>query len=302
MRIAILSRNAALYSTTRLVLCGRARGHRVDVIDPLDLQLVVAKGTPKLCYAGQPIPRYDVVIPRIGSKSTRFGGAVVALFEQSGVPVLNGSEAITQARDKVGSLMELSKRRIAVPRTVGMRGMVGVERALALIGGCPAVVKLQHGTHGVGCMIADSESAVVSLVETMGAMGQEVMLQEYVPAPNGDLRAFVVDGEVVAAMRRRPQKGEFRSNLHRGGKGEAVRLLRPYRRCAERAAAAVGLSVAGVDMLETEAGPVVLELNASPGLEGIEQVTEIDVAAHVLIAAEARKPRRRRSPRPRASA
>lgn len=295
MRIALLSRNAALYSTSRLVLAARARGHRVDVIDPLDLQMVVAAGRPRLCYAGGKLPRYDVAVPRIGSKVTRYGAAIVALFEQAGVPVLNGSAAITLARDKVGSLMTLAQHRLRVPKTVAMRGLVGVDEALELVGGCPVVIKLQQGTHGVGCMIAESPSALISLVETFGAMGQEVILQQYIPAPGGDLRALVVDGEVVAAMRRRPGGDDFRSNLHRGGQAEPVDLPRRYERCAEKAARIADLAVTGVDMLETDAGPVILELNSSPGLEGIEQATEIDVAGHIVRAAEARsRPRRPR--------
>jgi ribosomal protein S6--L-glutamate ligase len=303
MRIALLSRNAALYSTSRLVLAARARDHRVDVIDPLDLQMVVARGRPNLCYAGGRLPRYDVVMPRIGAKVTRYGAAVVALFEEAGVPVLNGSRAIALARDKVGSLIGLATQRLRVPRTVAMRGLVGVDEALELVGGCPVVVKLQHGTHGVGCMMAESRSALLSLVETFGAMGQQVILQEYIPAPGGDLRALVVDGEVVAAMRRVPAEDDFRSNLHRGGRAEPVDLPRRYRNCAQKAARITGLDIAGVDMLETDDGPVVLELNSSPGLEGIEEATEVDVARRIVEAAEARhRPKKRRRARAEARA
>jgi ribosomal protein S6--L-glutamate ligase len=296
MRIALLSRNAALYSTSRLVLAARARGHEVDVIDPLDLQMVVARGRPNLCYAGSRLPRYDVVIPRVGSRVTRYGSGVVALFEQAGVPVLNRSQAIALARDKVSSLMLLAQHRIRVPKTVAMRGLVGVDEALELVGGCPVIVKLQQGTHGVGCMMAESPSALISLVETFGAMGQEVILQQYIPSPLGDLRVLVIDGTAVASMRRRPRPDEFRSNLHRGGEAEAMTLPRRYKTCAEKAARLAGLDVAGVDILETDDGPVVLELNSSPGLEGIEQATEVDVAGRIIAAAEARrkkKPRRR---------
>lgn len=302
VRIALLSRNAALYSTSRLVLAARARGHEVDVIDPLDLQMVVASGRPGLCYAGARLPTYHVVIPRIGSKVTRYGSGIVALFEQAGIPVLNSSHSIALARDKVGSLMTLARHRLAVPKTVAMRGLVGVDEALELVGGCPLVVKLQQGTHGVGCMIAESPNALLSLAETFGAMGREVILQQYIPSPDGDVRALVVDGQLVAAMRRRPRKGDFRSNVHRGGAPEAVCLPRRYRNAAVKAARVLDLDVAGVDMLETDDGPVILEVNASPGLEGIEQASEIDVASQIVAAAEARRRPRRRADRAEARA
>lgn len=290
-----MSRNAALYSTSRLVLAARARGHEVDVIDPLDLQMVVASGRPRLCYAGTRLPTYHVVIPRIGSKVTRYGSAVVALFEQAGIPALNASGSIALARDKVASLMELARHRLSVPRTVAMRGLVGVDEALELVGGCPVVVKLQQGTHGVGCMIAESPNALFSLAETFGAMGREVILQQYIPSPGGDVRAVIVDGQLVAAMRRRPREGDFRSNVHRGGQPEAVTLPRRYKNAAIKAARVLQLDVAGVDMLETPDGPVILEVNASPGLEGVEQASEVDVASAIVAAAEARRPRPRPS-------
>jgi ribosomal protein S6--L-glutamate ligase len=288
MRIAVLSRNAALYSTSRLVLAGRARGHEVDVIDPLDLQLVVARKTPSLCYAGRKLPRYDAVIPRVGASINRYGMCVVRLFEHSAV-VLNDAEAVTLSRDKVRSLGVLAAANIAVPRTVGMRGLAGLDEALDIVGGCPAIVKLQHGTHGVGTIMADSRKALVSLVEALQAMGQEIILQEYVRASRGrDVRVVVIGGKVVAAMRRMPKKGEFRSNLHRGASGEPIDPPKAYKKVALKAAKLIGLDVTGVDLLEGKDGPLVLELNSSPGLEGIEQISKVDVASAIIMLAERR--------------
>lgn len=289
MRIVVLSRNPSLYSTSRLVLAGRARGHEVDVVDPLELQLVVARRTQRLHRAGAPLRRYDAVIPRIGASITRFGASIVRQFEQLGTVVLNGSQAIELSRDRVRALAVLARGRIAVPRTVCTRSLAGLDAALGAVGGCPAIVKLQHGTQGIGTMMADTPEALHALLETLWAMGQEIVMQEFVAESRGrDIRAMVVGGKVIAAMRRQAPPGEFRSNLHRGGTGDGLTLDRRYRRCAKRAAALLGLDVAGVDMLEGRAGPTVVELNSSPGLEGIEQATEVNVAATIIKLAEQR--------------
>ena len=289
MRIALLSRNAALYSTSRLVLAGRARGHDVDVIDPLDLQLVVADGALHLAYAGSALPKYDAVVPRVGASISHYGMKVLRTFDAR--VVLNNAGSIELARDKVRSLGLLAARKIKVPRTVSVAAATGLSQALALVGGCPAVVKLQHGTQGVGTMIAESRRSLTSIVETLHAMNREVIIQQYIGASRGrDIRALVVGGKAVAAMRRVPGRGEFRSNLHRGGSSQAVDLKThaAYRRCATKAAKAIGLEVTGVDMLETPDGPVVLELNSSPGLEGIEQASGVDVADHIIRLCEQR--------------
>jgi ribosomal protein S6--L-glutamate ligase len=287
MRILVLSRNAALYSTSRLVLAGRARGHEVDVVDPLELQIVVARGEPSLSCAGHRLPRYHAVIPRIGASITRYGLAVLDELERGPGAVVSGAAAIALSRDKVRSLAVLSRARMAVPATVCLRSASAVDAALTLVGGPPVVIKLQHGTQGVGTMIAESSRALHAAVETFCAMGQEIVLQHYVTESRGrDIRAVVVGGQVVAAMRRRAPKGEFRSNLHRGGSAELVKLPRRYRNCALKAAKLIGLDVSGVDMLETRKGPMVIELNSSPGLEGIETATEIDVATPIIALAE----------------
>jgi ribosomal protein S6--L-glutamate ligase len=287
MRILVLSRNASLYSTSRIVLAARARGHDVSVIDPLDFQIVVSRGRPSLLVGGAAVPRFDIVIPRIGASITNYGLAVVRQFDLMGVPVLNGAVSIARSRDKLRALQLLTRRKLDVPTTVCARSPAGVEAALSLVGGCPAIVKLQQGTQGIGTMIAETSQAVHSLLETFWAMGQDIVLQEYVRESKGrDLRIIVVGGRVVAAMRRVAKPGEFRANLHRGGKGDGLTLSRPFRSVAIRASKAMGLEVAGVDMLESKSGPKILEINSSPGLEGIERATGVDVAGAIVAYAE----------------
>src|SRR5262252_10838581 len=231
MRMLVLSRNASLYSTSRIVLAARARGHEVTVIDPLDFQIVVSRGRPALYLSGALVGKADVVIPRIGASITNYGLAVVQQFDIMGVPVLNTAVAIARSRDKLRALQLLTRRNIDVPTTVCARSPAGVEAALGLVGGCPAIVKLQQGTQGIGTMIAETPQAVHSLLETFWAMGQDIVLQEYVRESKGrDIRAIVVGGRVVASMRRTAKPGEFRSNLHRGGRGGRIELPQAFRR------------------------------------------------------------------------
>lgn len=298
MRVLILSRNASLYSTSRIVLAARARGHEVNVVDPLEFQIVVSRGRPSLYVGGAPVPRYDVVIPRIGASITNYGLAVVRQFDLMGVAVLNGAVAIARSRDKLRALQLLTRKNIDVPTTVCARTPAGIEAALQLVGGCPAIVKLQQGTQGIGTMIAETSQAVHSLLETLWAMGQDIVLQEYVKESRGrDVRAIVVGGKVVAAMRRVAKEGEFRSNLHRGGKGNGMRLAQAFRLAAVRATKAMGLEVAGVDMLEAKMGPKILEINSSPGLEGIERASGVDVAGKMIDYAEGFAERHRKMSR-----
>lgn len=287
MRFLVLSRNASLYSTSRIVLAARARGHEVNVIDPLEFQIVVSRGRPSLLAGGTPVPRYDIVIPRIGASITNYGLAVVRQFDLMGAPVLNGAVAIARSRDKLRALQLLTRRNIDIPTTVCARSPAGVEAALELVGGCPAIVKLQQGTQGIGTMIAETPQAVHSLLETFWAMGQDIVLQEYVRESKGrDIRIIVVGGRVIASMRRVAKAGEFRSNLHRGGRGDRVSLPRRYRSIAIRSAKVMGLEVAGVDLLEGKLGPKILEINSSPGLEGIERASGVDVAGALVQYAE----------------
>jgi ribosomal protein S6--L-glutamate ligase len=287
MRILVLSRNASLYSTSRIVLAARARGHEVNVIDPLDFQIVVSRGRPALYLSGALVAKTDLVIPRIGASITNYGLAVVRQFDMMGVPVLNTAVAIARSRDKLRALQLLTRKSIDVPTTVCARSPAGLDAALELVGGCPAIVKLQQGTQGIGTMIAETPQAVASLLETLWAMGQDIVLQEYIRESKGrDIRAIVVGTRVVAVMRRTAKAGEFRSNLHRGGLGIKVKLDKRYSSAAVAATRAMGLEIAGVDMLEGVGGPKILEINSSPGLEGIERASGVDVATAIVKHAE----------------
>lgn len=287
VRILVLSRNATLYSTSRLVLAARARGHEVLVADPLDLHIVVSRKRPSMFWGGKPVPHADIVIPRIGASITNYGLAVVRQFDMMGVPVLNTAVAIARSRDKLRAMQLLTKKDIDVPRTVCAKTPDSVEMALSFIGGTPAIVKLQQGAQGIGTMIADTPQAVTSLLETLWAMGQDIILQEYIKESKGrDYRAIVVGDRVVAAMRRQAKSGEFRSNLHRGGLAVKVTLDKRYIQAAIGAVRVMGLDVAGVDMLAARGGPKILEINSSPGLEGIERASGVDVAGAIIDQAE----------------
>jgi len=287
MHIVILSRSPSLYSTSRITLAARARGHQVTVIDPLEVQIVVQSGRPALFVANKDLPRIDLVVPRIGASISNYGLTVVRQFDLMGVPVLNSAVAISRSRDKLRALQLLSRRKISVPITVCARSPGAVPESLQLVGGCPAIVKLQQGSQGIGTMIAETPQAVASLLETLWAMGQDIILQQYIRESKGrDVRAIVVGGRVVAAMRRTAKAGEFRSNLHRGGFGVGIPLKPAYRTCAIAAVKAMSLEVAGVDMVETRSGPKVLEINSSPGLEGIERASGVDVARRIVEYAE----------------
>jgi ribosomal protein S6--L-glutamate ligase len=235
----------------------------------------------------RPVPHADLVIPRIGASITNYGLAVVRQFDMMGVPVLNGAVAIARSRDKLRAMQLLTKKNIDVPKTVCARTPDSVELALSFVGGCPAIVKLQQGAQGIGTMIAETPQAVTSLLETLWAMGQDIILQEYIAESKGkDYRAIVVGGRVIAAMRRQAKAGEFRSNLHRGGLGVRVDMDKRYAQTAALAVKVMGLEVAGVDMLESRAGPKILEINSSPGLEGIERTSGVDVAGAIIAHAE----------------
>jgi ribosomal protein S6--L-glutamate ligase len=287
VRFLVLSRNATLYSTSRLVLAARSRGHEVTVADPLDFRLVVSKGRPSMFLGGKPLPHADLVVPRIGASITNYGLAVVRQFDMMGVPVLNNAVAIARSRDKLRAMQLLTRKNIDVPKTVCARTPDAIDLALNLVGGPPLIIKLQQGAQGIGTMIAETPEAVTSLLETLWAMGQDIILQEYIAESRGrDYRAIVVGGRVIAAMRRQAKKGEFRSNLHRGGLGVGVELDKRYAQAAITATRVMGLEVAGVDMLESRQGPKILEINSSPGLEGIERASGVDVAGAIVAFAE----------------
>jgi ribosomal protein S6--L-glutamate ligase len=290
MWILILSRKASIYSTRRLSEAAIARGHQVTVVDPLEFSLVASRGRPSLFHRGLEVGGYDLVIPRIGASITSYGLAVVRQFDMLGIPVLNTALAIARSRDKLRAMQLLTRKDLDIPITVCTKTASHIDAALALVGGPPAIVKLHQGTQGIGVMLAETRQAVESTLEAFWTLGQDIILQEFIAESRGkDVRAIVVGKRVVAAMRRRAQKGEFRSNLHRGAEPEAIPLdqLDPrYTKAAIEACKVMALEVAGVDMLETRGGPKILEINSSPGLEGIERATGQNVAGAVIRHAE----------------
>jgi ribosomal protein S6--L-glutamate ligase len=285
--LAVLSRKKSLYSTRRLLEAARSQGFRVRTIDVLRCNLHLEAGNPRLFHDGREVRDLAVALPRIGASVTAAGLSVVRQLEALGVPVVNGSSAIARSRDKLAALQELSAAGVRIPRTVLARGGGDVKELVAQVGGLPAILKLIQGTQGVGVMIAHSEAEVTSILGTLWDLGQEILLQEFVAEAKGrDLRALVVGDRVVGAMRRSAKRGEFRSNLHRGGAGAAVELPRDYAEAAVRAARILGLDVAGVDLLESREGPKVLELNSSPGFEGLERATGLDIASEIVAEAK----------------
>lgn len=283
MKIAILSRNRRLYSTRRLMEAARARGHVPQVIDVLRCYMNIEPNRPEIHYRGRRLPRFDAIIPRIGASVTFYGTAVVRQFEMMGVYSLNESVAITRARDKLRALQLLARRGIGLPRTGFAHSPDDTTDLIRLIGGAPMVIKLIEGTQGQGLVLAETDKAAESVIDAFRELDAYFLAQTFVKEAQGsDIRCFVVGGKVVAAMRRTARPGEFRSNLHRGGTAEAVQITAAERKTAIRAAKIMGLNVAGVDLLRAEQGPAVMEVNASPGLEGIEAASGVDVADAII--------------------
>jgi ribosomal protein S6--L-glutamate ligase len=283
MQVAILSRNESLYSTRMLVQAARRRGHTARVLDTLQFDIGVSKQNPELFYDGQPLGPIDAVIPRIGASITFFGLAVVRQFEMLGVYCINESQAIARSRDKLRSLQILSRHDIGVPSTVYTRRAEHVPGCIERVKGPPVVVKLLEGAQGIGVILAESQAAASSVIEAFHGLDQNILIQQFISEAKGsDIRAIVVGKRVVAAMRRQAVAGEFRSNIHRGGTTKKVRLSADCRKTALAAARLLGLRLAGVDMIESAAGPMVMEVNSSPGLEGIEKTTGVDVADAII--------------------
>jgi ribosomal protein S6--L-glutamate ligase len=283
MRLAILSRKESLYSTRALVEAARARGHDVQVMDTLQFDIRVSKRNPELFYQGKPVGPIDAVIPRIGASITFYGLAVVRQFEMMGVYCLNESQAIARSRDKLRSLQILTRHDIGMPPTVYTRQADHLLECIEHVEGPPVVVKLLQGTQGIGVVLAESTAAASSVIEAFQGLEQNILIQKFIKEANGsDIRALVVGRKVVAAMKRQAVSGEFRSNLHRGGTARKFRLPAEYRKTALAAARVLGLRVAGVDMIESAEGPMVMEVNSSPGLEGIEKATGESVAAAII--------------------
>ena len=293
MKLAILSRNSKLYSTRRLVEAARGQGHSVRVLDPLRCYMRIANDGFGMRYKGGRISGYDAVIPRIGASVTRYGCAVLRQFQLMGTATPSDAEAIARARDKLRCHQLLAAEGIGLPDTVFGDNPDDTADLLALLGPPPHVIKLNEGTQGAGVMLTEKPSASRGAVETLRGLYANFLVQEFIAEAKGaDLRCFVVGDRVVAAMRRQAPKGEFRSNLHRGGTAKPVRITRAEAATAVRAARVLGLGVAGVDMLRSKRGPLVLEVNSSPGLEGIEAATGVDVAdcivSHVVALAQSR--------------
>lgn len=283
MKIAILSRNASLYSTSRLKVAGEARGHEVRVIDYLRCYMNITARRPQVFFQGQELEGFDAIIPRIGATHTFYGTAVVRQFELLGTFSANESQAITRSRDKLRSLQLLSRNRIALPVTGFAHSTKDIDGLLETVGGAPVVVKLLEGTQGVGVVLAETKKAAESVIAAFRQLDANILVQEFIKEAGGsDIRAIVVGGRVVAAIRRQGAPGDFRSNLHRGGSADKVRLAPEERSIAVRAARTLGLNVSGVDMLRSNHGPVVMEVNSSPGLEGVEGATGVDVAGKII--------------------
>lgn len=282
-RLCILSRKKSLYSTARLVEAARKEGARPLVMDTLRCTMVVSTQGSTLLHRGVPVTGLAAVIPRIGASITAYGMAVVSHLETMGVPVVNPAPAIARSRDKLRALQVLAQKGVDVPLTVMATAGANVRNLVSAVGGLPCIIKLLRGTQGVGVMIANTSAEAETIVQTFWGLGQDVCLQEFIAESAGkDVRALVVGDEVVGAMRRIARGGEFRSNLHRGGEGKSIRLDKSYQETAVRAAKSLGLSVCGVDILEGKDGPKVMELNSSPGFEGLEKATRKDIAGAIV--------------------
>lgn len=283
MKIRILSRNSHLFSTQRLIEAAKKRNHEVEIIDPLKCDLVIEKRKPSIFYKGKSIEGTDAVIPRIGASVTFYGTAVVRQFEMMGVFTTTESQALVRSRDKLRSLQVLSRARLGLPKTVFTNYSKDVQEVIDHVGGAPLIIKLLEGTQGLGVVLAETNNAAESVIEAFNGLQARVIVQEFIKEAGGaDIRAFVVDGHVVGAMKRQGKEGEFRSNLHRGGSASVIQLSDEEENAAIKAARAMGLGVAGVDMLQSARGPLILEVNSSPGLEGIEEATGKDIAKSII--------------------
>ncbi len=283
MNIAVLSRNSKLYSTKRLIEAGEKRGHHMVVLDHTKCDMLIERKKQQIFYNGHEVKDIDAIIPRIGASVTFYGTAVVRQFEMKKVFTTTESQALVRSRDKLRSLQILSRAGLHLPKTAFTNFSKDNQNIVAQVGGAPCVIKLLEGTQGVGVVLAETNSAAESVLDAFGGLKARVIVQEFIKEAKGaDIRAFVVDGVVVGAMKRQAKEGEFRSNLHRGGTASIIELSDEEENAALRAAKALGLSIAGVDMLQSKTGPKIMEVNSSPGLEGIESATGIDIANAII--------------------
>lgn len=294
MHIAVLSRNPALYSTKRLVEAAQERGHEVQIIDHLKCDLIIEQSDPAIFYRGEKVEGVDAIIPRIGASTTFYGTAVVRQFETMGVFSTVDSQAIVRSRDKLRSSQIMAGAGVGMPKTAFTNYSKEEKNLIEQVGGAPLIIKLLEGTQGLGVVLAETRKAAKSVIEAFHQLKARIIVQEFIKeAGGGDIRALVVDGKVVGAMKRQGVEGEFRSNLHRGGSAKAIKLSKLERETALKAAKSLGLGIAGVDMLQSSRGPLVLEVNSSPGLQGIESATGIDVAGKIIEYIERNQPKKR---------
>ena len=283
MKLGILSRNANLYSTKRLVEAAQKRNHTVTVLDHTKCVLVIESGRPHVYYKEEEIPKFDAIIPRIGASVTFYGAAVVRQFEQMKVFSSVESQALVRSRDKLRSLQLMAKAGIGLPKTAFASNPKNIDNVLQQVGGAPVVIKLLEGTQGIGVILAETRNSAKSVIEAFLDVNINILVQEFIGEAKGaDIRVFIVDGQVVGAMRRQGAEGDFRSNLHRGGNAEVIELSKAEKETAVKAVKKLGLAIAGVDMLQSKRGPLVMEVNSSPGLEGIEAATKVDIATKII--------------------
>lgn len=283
MRIAILSRTETLYSTQRIKEAAQKRGHEVKVLDFLNCYMDISANEQSIYYQGQKLGQFDAIIPRVGTNRTFYGAAVIRQFETMGVYTINPSIAVTRSRDKLRSLQLLARQNIGMPRTSFASNPAEIDSLIASVGGPPVVIKLLEGTQGVGVVLAETKKAAESVIQAFMSLSANIILQEFIEEAGGsDIRCFVVGDEVVGAMKRTAPEGEFRSNVHRGGSVEVVELNDNEKETAIKAVKAMGLGLGGVDLLRSSRGPLIMEVNSSPGLEGIEKATQKDIAGCII--------------------
>jgi ribosomal protein S6--L-glutamate ligase len=283
MKIAILSRNANLYSTRKIVEAGLQQNHEMLIVDHTKCDLIIEKKNPVIIYRGKKLEKVDAVIPRIGASVTFYGTAVVRQFEMMKVFTAIESQALLRSRDKLRSLQILSRAGLGLPKTVFTNYSRNVKEIVKAAGGAPVVVKLLEGTQGLGVVLAETDNAAESVIDAFNGLKVRVIVQDFIEEAKGaDIRAFVIDGVVVGAMKRQAKKGEFRSNLHRGGTAQVYELTEEEENTALKAARVMGLGICGVDMLQSDLGPLILEVNSSPGLEGIEKATGKNIAKSII--------------------
>lgn len=285
MKIVVLSRNRNLYSTQRLIEAGEKRGHEILLLDHMKCVLVIEQGRPHIYYNGKEVTGVNAVIPRIGASATFYGSAVVRQFEMMKIFTAVESQALVRSRDKLRSLQILARAGLGIPKTAFASSPKDkdIDSVIEAIGGAPCVVKLLEGTQGIGVILAENQKAAKSVIEAFLKLDASILVQEFIKESRGaDIRVFVVDGQIVGAMKRQAKEGEFRSNLHRGGSATVINLTNEERATAIKAAKKLGLNIAGVDLLQSDRGPLVMEVNSSPGLEGIEGATGIDIAGKII--------------------